>query len=203
MLLETYRYHYTWTSPLNELSTDDLHDLTNKELLAVFQTHKQLMFQTLIIQNRSNTHGESLAELVNTYNQYERTIPAISDVIRYQNQLYFTAARLNDYDQSLSQFYCADAWLTPDLSNQVVNHRIEVRHQINIDKTDFALKRTTLKPQLTDIFKVIVNLQTNLPTHQAEQLKRQVQAQLQTNCLEPSLTKDQLPFTCQPLNALV
>lgn len=161
------------------------------------------MIKTLIIRNRSNTHGNSLSELTKVYHRQERTIPAISDVINYQNQFYFTAARLNDYDQSLSQFYCADAWLNPDLSNQVVNHRIEVRHQINIDKTDFALKRTTLKPQLIDIFKVIVNLQTNLPTHQTERLKQQIQTQLQASCLEPPLTKDQLPFTCQPLNALV
>lgn len=187
MLLETYRYHYTWTSRLNELSTDDLHNLTNKELLAVFQTHKQLMFQTLIIQNRSNTHGESLAELVNAYNQYERTIPAISDIIHYQNQLYFTAARLNVDDQSLSQFYRADSWLTTDLLDQAASDRIEIKHRIIIDRIDFATRRTMLKPQLIDDFKVIVKLQNKLSPLKAKQLTQQIQNQLQASCLKQPL----------------
>ena len=203
MLLKTYRYPYTWTSPLNDLSTHDLHTLPTKELLAVFQAHKRRMFHTLIIHNRSNTHGKSLEELIKAYHQHERTIPAISNVIRYQNQFYFTAARVNVDDQSLSQFYRADWWLTPDLIDQAVGDRIEIKHQIIIDEIDLATKRTTIKPQLIDDFKVIVNLQAKLPTFKAEQLTQQIQNQLQASCLKQTLTADQLPFAFKPRAALV
>lgn len=202
--MESYRYPYTWTSPLSELSDHDLHELSNEDLFAIFQAHKRQMLETLIIRNRSNTHGNSLNDLIKVYDQQERTIPAINDVITYRNQLYFTAARLNVYDRSLSQFYRADLWLTPDLSDQVIDHRIEIKHQINIDKIDYCTaNRATLKPQLIDIFEVIVKIQTKLPPLKAEQLTQQIQTQLQDSWREPPLTESQLPFTCQPLNALV
>lgn len=203
MLLKTYRYPYTWTSPLDELSTHDLYTLSAKELLAVFQAHRQRMFHTLIIHNRSNTHGKSLDELIKAYHQHERNIPAISNVIRYQNQFYFTAARVNVDDQSLSQFYRTDLWLTPDLIDQAVGDRIEINHQIIIDEIDFATKRTTLKPQLIDNFEVIVKLQTKLPALKAEQLTQQIQNQLQASCLKQPLTADQLPLKFKPRVALV
>lgn len=201
--METYRYPYTWTSPLSELSNFDLRTLPDKELLAIFQAHKQRMFHTLIIHNHNNTHGKSLDELIDDYSQHERTIPAISNVISYQNQFYFTAARLNVDDQSLSQFYCTDLWLTPDLIDQAASDRIEIKHQIIINKAEFATKRATFKPQLIDNFEVIVKLQTKLSAPKAKQLAQQIQNQLQTICLKQPLTADQLPFTCQPLAALV
>lgn len=201
--MEIYRYPYTWTSQLSELSNHNLHALPNKALLAIFQAHKQRMFHTLIIRNRSNTHGESLDELIKDYHQRERTIPAISNVIRHQNRFYFTAARINVDDQSLSQFYRTDLWLTPDLIDQTVGNRIEIKHQIIIDEIDFATNRAKLKPQLIDNFEVIVKLQTKLPAFKAEQLTQQIQDQLQTRCLEQTLTKNELPFACQPLTTLV
>lgn len=203
MLLETYRYPYTWTSPLSELSSHDLYTLPAKELLAVFQAHKRRMIHTLIIHDRSNTHGKNLAELINAYHQHESTIPAISDVIRYQQQFYFTAARVNVDDQSLSQFYRTDLWLTPDLIDQAVGDRIEINHQIIIDEIDLTIKRTTLKPQLIDNFEVIVKLQTKLPAFKADQLTQQIQNQLQASCLKQPLTADQLPLEFKPLAALV
>lgn len=203
MLLETYRYPYTWTSPLTELNAHDLHTLPAKKLLAIFQAHKRRMIHTLIIHDRSNTHGKSLDELINAYHQHERTIPAISDVIRYQQQFYFTAARLNVDDQSLSQFYRADLWLTPDLIDQTVGDRIEIKHQIIIDEINLTIKRTTLKPQLIDNFEVIVKLQAKLPALKAEQLAQQIQNQLQASCRQQPLTADQLPFEFKPLTTSV
>lgn len=110
---------------------------------------------------------------------------------------------MNVNNQSLSQFYRADLWLTPDLIDQAVGDRVEIKHQIIIDKTDFAAKRTTLKPQLIDNFEVIIKLQTKLPTLTADQLTQQIQNQLQASCLKQPLTADPLPFEFKPRVALV